>query len=85
MAHYDHLPPGILPFLVAREAAAALVGVSSTKFDEMVEDGRMPEPRKVDARTLWDTEELRAACRLLPRRGGKGKDGSNSWDRVLEA
>ncbi|PHK93158.1 hypothetical protein CR162_20110 [Pseudoroseomonas rhizosphaerae] len=83
MAAYDHLPAGILPFLVAREAAAALVGVSTTKFDEMVGDGRMPEPRKVDARILWDTEELRAAVRLLPRRSGKGQDGGSSWDRVL--
>ena len=83
MASYDYLPVGILPFLVAREVAAALVGVSATKFDEMVADGRMPEPRKVDGRILWDTEELRAAVRLLPRRSGKGKDGSNSWDRVL--
>ncbi|WP_431280942.1 helix-turn-helix transcriptional regulator [Humitalea sp. 24SJ18S-53] len=83
MAQYDHLPPGVLPFMVSREAAAALVGVSTSKFDEMVGDGRMPEPRKADARVLWDTDELRAACRLLPRRSGKAHDGGNSWDRVL--
>ncbi|MBI0432976.1 hypothetical protein [Roseomonas sp. KE0001] len=83
MAGYDHLPPGILPFLVAREAAAALVGVSTTKFDEMVLDGRMPEPRTIDKRVLWNTEEIRSAVNLLPRRGGKGKDGGSSWDRVL--
>lgn len=82
MAQYDHLPPGVLPFNVAREAAAALVGVSVTKFEAMVADGRMPEARTVDARVLWDTDELRAACRLLPRRNGKSQDGGNSWDRL---
>lgn len=83
MATYEHLPSGVLPFLVAREAAAALVGVSASKFDEMVQDGRMPEARRVDARVLWDTDEIRAAVRLLPRRGGRNADGSNPWDRVL--
>jgi predicted DNA-binding transcriptional regulator AlpA len=83
VARFDHLPPGILPFLVAREAAAALVGVSTTKFDEMVLDGRMPEPRAIDARILWDTDEIRAAVNLLPRRGGKPQDGGSTWDRVL--
>lgn len=77
MSGYDHLPPGCLPFLVAREAAAALIGVGTTKFDEMVKAGRMPAPREVDARVLWDTDELRAACRLLPRRGAAMVAG---WD-----
>ena len=83
MAQYDHLPSGTLPFMVCRDAAAALVGVSASKFDEMVGDGRMPEPRTADARVLWETDELRSACRLLPRRSGRTVDGGNSWDRLL--
>lgn len=77
MSGFDHLPPAVVPFLVARECAAALIGVGTTKFDELVRDGRMPAPREVDARVLWDTDELRAACRLLPRRGATARAG---WD-----
>lgn len=79
MPNFDHLPPGIVPYAVPREAAAALVGVSATKFDEMVKDGRMPQPREIDARVLWDSEEIRAAWRLLPRRGQLVKK-TNSWE-----
>lgn len=32
-----------------REEAAIYVGVGTTKFDEMVNDGRMPKPKRVDA------------------------------------
>src|SRR5215217_6350509 len=69
MSGFDHLPPGIVPFAVSRNQAAALVGVSSAFFDRLVNDGRMPQPRQVDGRVLWDSEEARAAWRALPRRG----------------
>ena len=78
MPGYDFLPPGVVPFLVSRETAAALIGVGTTKFDEMVRDGRMPAPREADARVLWDTDELRAACRMLPRRGAQAAPAG--WD-----
>lgn len=31
---------------LSREEAAMYVGVGSTKFDEMVNDGRMPKPKR---------------------------------------
>ena len=34
------------------------VGVGSTKFDEMVSDGRMPKPKKVDGQLIWDMRQL---------------------------
>lgn len=80
MASFDHLPPGIIPFAVAREAAAALVGVSAVFFDRLVKDGRMPQPRPVDGRVLWDSDEVRAAWRALPKRGQAAT--VNPWDAV---
>lgn len=77
MPNFDHLPPGIVPFAVSRDAAAALIGVSAAFFDRLVKDGRMPQPREVDGRVLWDSEELRAAWRALPRRGERL---ANPWD-----
>ena len=81
MARYDALPPGVLPFAVSREAAAALLSISTSKFDMLVSDDRMPKPRVLDGRVLWDVEEVRAAWRALPRRGAAAQDNeANPWD-----
>lgn len=69
MAGFDNFPPGIMPFAVSRQAAAALIGISTSFFDKLVRDGRMPQPRELDGRVLWDSEELRAAWRQVPKRG----------------
>ncbi len=78
MAGFDHLPPGIVPFAVSRPAAAALIGVSAAFFDKLVKDGRMPQPRELDGRVLWDSEEVRVAWRAVPRRGQAARP--NTWD-----
>jgi predicted DNA-binding transcriptional regulator AlpA len=46
--------------------AAAYVGVGPTKFDEMVKDGRMPGPKRIDARVVWDRKALDLAFDALP-------------------
>lgn len=63
------------------EAEAALyVGLGSTKFRELVDDGRMPRPRVIDAARAWDVDELDAAFRSLPREGDHAKvSGPNPW------
>lgn len=48
----DILPKSLPPVGISRPEAAALVGVSTSKFDEMVADGRMPGPKKIDGRTV---------------------------------
>ena len=73
------LPPVVLPFAVGRDDAAHLLGVSATFFDRLVADGRMPSPREIDGRVLWDTEEVREAWRAIPRRG-QNADRGNTWD-----
>lgn len=50
----------ISPRGLRREQAAAYVGVGTTKFDEMVGDGRMPSPKTIDARRVWDRFRLDA-------------------------
>lgn len=39
---------------LSRVVAAAYIGVSPTKFDQMVADRRMPKPKQVDGRRVWD-------------------------------
>ena len=45
----------------SRIEAACYVGVSPTKFDQLVADGRMPQAKHIDGRRVWDIRELDAA------------------------
>lgn len=49
-----------------RDEAARYIGVGATKFDEMVSDGRMPRPKRVDGRVIWDRLKVEAAFSDLP-------------------
>lgn len=60
---------------LSRLESADYIGVSATKFDEMVEDGRMPGPKIIDARRVWDVRKLDIAFEALPDRATK-----NTWD-----
>jgi predicted DNA-binding transcriptional regulator AlpA len=61
------LPASLPPRLLPRIGAAAYVCVSPCLFDEMVEAGRMPAPRKLSQRRIaWDVAELNAAVDALP-------------------
>lgn len=59
-----------------REQAAGYVGVGTSKFDEMVADGRMPAPKEIDRRKVWDRRGLDLAFDSLP-----SSDADNPWDR----
>jgi predicted DNA-binding transcriptional regulator AlpA len=54
---------------MSREEAARYIGVSPSLFDEMVGDGRMPKPRRANARVIWDRVSLDAAFTDLPTKG----------------
>ena len=60
---------------LSREEAAVYVGVSSTKFDEMVAGGLMPKPKEIGARRVWDLRALDSAFDALPDAGD-----ANPWD-----
>lgn len=63
---------------LSREEAARYVGVGATKFDEMVADRRMPRPKRVDGRVIWDRIALDAAFTDLP-----DEKPVNQFDRYL--
>lgn len=60
------LPVGVLPRGLSREASACYLGISPTLFDELVSDGRMPKPKRVNSRTVWDVRALDLAFDALP-------------------
>ena len=60
------LPHSLAPRGLSREQAAAYVGISTSLFDTLVKDGRMPAPKRINARTVWDRLQLDAAFAALP-------------------
>jgi predicted DNA-binding transcriptional regulator AlpA len=51
---------------LSRDEAAMYCGISVTLFDRMVKDGRMPGPRRIDGRKVWDTRSIDVAFDRLP-------------------
>ena len=79
----DHsaLPPNLPPIGLCREAAAEYIGIGATLFDRMVEDGRMPRPKRIGGRVVWDVRKLARAFDLLPGDSETGQDERNPFDR----
>ena len=80
MPRHGALPPNLSPRGLCREASAEYVGVSPVKFDELVRDGRMPKPKRIDARNVWDVRQLDIAFTALPSASPMGGI-DNPWDK----
>jgi hypothetical protein len=73
---------GVMPFLpivfgLGELEAATAIGISASKFRTLVSERRMPSPRRLDGRKIWDVDELRAAFKALPHEDESEK--GNSW------
>jgi predicted DNA-binding transcriptional regulator AlpA len=62
---------------LSRDEAAMYVGISASKFDTLVADGRMPPPRRIDGRKVWDIRSLDVAFDELPSENAA--EAGNSW------
>jgi len=69
------LPLSLPPRGLCRSQAAAYVGISPSLFDVMVGDGRMPKPKIMNSRTVWDRLRLDESFEGLP-----DKESNNPWD-----
>lgn len=58
--------PRIIPRGLSRDEAASYIGVGATKFDELVAENRMPRPKCIGSRKVWDRLALDAAFSDLP-------------------
>ncbi|WP_316197039.1 hypothetical protein [Bradyrhizobium sp. SZCCHNS3053] len=77
----DMLPLLPVVFGLGEIEAAAAIGVSASKFRALVKESRMPRPRRIDRRFIWDVDELRAAFKALPHEGES--EGSDTWADVV--
>ncbi len=76
----DILPPSLAPRGLSRVQSAVYVGVGTTLFDQMVEDGRMPSPKRINSKTIWDRLALDEAFAGLP-----SDEDANPWDGEVSA
>ncbi len=64
--------------------AAVYLSLSPSFFRKLVSAGRMPRPRRIGERRIWDVEELDLAFKALPREGGDAEpifqsEETDSW------
>lgn len=69
------LPPSLPPRGLSRLESAAYIGVSASLFDRLVHDGRMPKPKRIDGRVVWDRLRLDQMFGCLDDGAG-----DNPWD-----
>jgi excisionase family DNA binding protein len=62
---------------LSRAEAATYIGISATKFDELVEAGTMPKPKAIGKRRLWDRWLLDEAFDALP-----SIEEDNPWEAM---
>lgn len=70
-------PVSYPPRGLSREEAARWVGLGTSKFDELVAAGRLPKPKRIDGRVVWDRLKVDAAFSEL------GEDEGNRIDALF--
>jgi predicted DNA-binding transcriptional regulator AlpA len=73
------LPSSVPPRGLSREEAAAYIGVSPSLVDILVKDGRMPGPKRINSRVVWDRMQLDSAFDALP---DNDAPILNPWDEI---
>lgn len=63
-----------------RSESAEYIGVGTTLWDELVADGKMPKPKQIKARRVWDRFEIDVAFTELHTTESFAED--SSWDVV---
>jgi predicted DNA-binding transcriptional regulator AlpA len=72
------LPLSLPPRGLSREQAAAYVGISPALFDTLVKVRRVPAPKRINSRTVWDRSQLDEAFTALPSNDA----AVNPWDEI---
>jgi hypothetical protein len=75
------LPTVPVIFGLPETEAAVSIGISPTKFRELVAAGEMPTPRVVGGKLVYDVDELRQAFKAMPHQGGETE--VDTWADVI--
>ena len=61
---------------LSRVESALYWGISPSKFDQLWKEGRVPPPRLIDGRKVWDVRELDIAFEEFPL---ESNDNAEDW------
>ena len=75
------LPDNLPPRLLSRCQSAAYNGISPTKFDQLVGDGRMPQPLRIDGRRVWDIRALDRAIDVMTQQSHSDVAHEDTWEK----
>jgi predicted DNA-binding transcriptional regulator AlpA len=75
------LPLSLPPRGLSREQAAAYIGVSPSLFDMLIKDCRMPGPKRINSRVVWDRLKLDVAFEALADTDGGNAD--DEWKAAI--
>ena len=67
---------------LSRSEAAEYVGLGLTLFEDMVEAGLMPKPKKVKSRLVWSRLALEKEFAELPE-DGQDKKKAGQWSDLV--
>ena len=62
--------------------SALYVGLSASKFRDLIGIGIMPRPRLIGRRRVWDIDDLDAAFKALPVEGGECE--ADTWADITQ-
>jgi predicted DNA-binding transcriptional regulator AlpA len=81
---FCQLTSRLWPRGLSRIEAATYIGVSASLFDQMVKDGRMPGPKIINSRTVWDRHQLDLHFQNLPEKNEATLilNKSSEWDAM---
>ena len=72
---------------LSRSQAAQYIGVGNGTFEKLIRGGKMPLPKRIGQRAIWDVVALDLAFERLTDDTGKvslaAPAESNEWDEVL--
>jgi predicted DNA-binding transcriptional regulator AlpA len=71
------LPASLAPRGLSRVVAAEYIGVSPSLFDKLVTDGRMPKPKAINSRRVWDRLQI---DEYFTKLSGNSDAEDNPWD-----
>jgi predicted DNA-binding transcriptional regulator AlpA len=66
-----------------RPEAASYIGVSPSLFDQLVEEGMMPQPFKIRSCTIWDKHDLDDAFDGLKVKRDETENEADDWKTAV--
>jgi hypothetical protein len=79
---HDPLPVSLPPRGLSRDESARYLGIGVTLFDELVAEGKLPKPKHIRSRRVWDRHKLDLSFDVLAEEETAPDGDINEWDTL---